>query len=176
MAERIPIGAADPKAVHWIRQALDERDRRNGHFRALVLRMLAPKEETQGEENGVWVTRIVRTRDRRQEPSQEDLIAAWKESPDPLPPAIVEFIMKRFVQGLPRKSGSKTPKHSTWQMVMINAFYQHQLLKAKRRAAAGLTTDPAARAKERTVKKFGILKGSLRRIIAPLPLRKSSPK
>ena len=155
------IGGLDPKTLEWLQCASDEHLRRHGRFRALVLRKLAPSDETTDEGNG-FVTRVVRTKGRQ--PSREDLIAAYDESPDPLPPPIVDYIVRHYVKGMPLKTGSKTPK-TTEETVWIIAFYRHQLRKAESRAAAGLTSTPATRAKKRTAAKFGISVSTLEHLL-----------
>jgi hypothetical protein len=170
MATRTRIDDLALEAKDWIERAADEHLRRHGRFRDLVLRMLAPDDEVQPEVNGVWETRVIRTKRRVTEPSCEDIIAAYEESSDPLPAPIVAYIVKHFVKGLPRKTGPKLRVRSTWDDVMIIAFYQHQLHKAKLR----VIEKPATRAKERTAKKFHLSVRALETLIAERPLLKSS--
>jgi hypothetical protein len=162
--KRTPTADLDPRASEWIQRASDEALRRQGRYRALVLHQLAPAEETTDEGNG-WQTRVVRTRERI-EPSREDLIAAYDESLEPLPSPIVDHVFTHYVKGLPRKRGPNAPRaYSTWDEVLIVAYYQHQLTKAKLRAAAGLTSAPADRAKKRTARHFGISVSTLEKML-----------
>jgi hypothetical protein len=172
MSKRIPVGDFHPATNDWMERASEEYLRRHGRFRELILRMLAPAEETT-EANGV-ITRVVRHR-RRVEPSREDLIAAYHESPDPLPTPILDYVMAHYVspQALPLKTGRKTKTRSTWDTIMIIAFYRHQLQKARRRKQAGVTANPATRAKERTAKKFNISLSTLEHLLTEDRQRRS---
>jgi hypothetical protein len=104
MVTRLAIGDLDPQVKDWMQRALDDGLRRDGRFRALVLRTLAPEEEVQPEANGVWQTRIVRRRRRHSQPDTEptyaDLDAAWRESTDPLPVTIRDYILRAAQCGL----------------------------------------------------------------------------
>lgn len=169
MAKRRPTGGLHPNTAHFMERASDESLRRQGRFRDLVLRLLAPDEELRAEANGIWETRVVRTR-RRREPTREELVAAYEESPAPLPAPIVDYIVQHYVKQLPLKTGPKTTTRTTYQDVTIIAFYQHQLRKARLRQAAGVTASPVARAKARTAQKFGISISTLNGILAPRAL------
>ena len=173
MAKRTPLSDLGP-AKDWIERASYEDLRRRGCFRELILRLLAPAEETTIEASGVWETRVVRTR-KRIEPTREDIMAAFHESPDPLPTPILDYVMTHYVspQALPLKTGRKTPTRSTWDTVLIIAFYQHQLQKARRRKQAGVTADPGTRAKERTAKKFHVSLSTLEHLLTEDRQRRS---
>ena len=130
-----------PQAKAWMQRALDEHLRRHGRYRDLVLRLLA----------------------RRTEPTTDDLVRAWRESP--LPQPIVDYIVQHYVHELPRKTGPKRPTRSTFDDVLIVAFYRHQLQKATARQRSGLTTTPATRAKRRTAAKFAISRSTLEHLL-----------
>lgn len=177
MATRTLIGDLNPKALPALRQSLDERMRREGRCRELVLSTLQPDDgEWQPEANGVWQTRIIRRPVKRREPTRADLAGALRESPgQPIPPVLIEYIITSFIlETGPRKPGPKQPKRSTMLDVEIIAFYQHQLHKAKVRKRSDVISAPATRAKKRTAKKFGCSVRTIESIIKSRPPLSSS--
>jgi hypothetical protein len=169
VATRTPITNFDPKTTAWTQRASDEYLRRHGRIRDLVLRMLATTEETTDEGNG-WTTRVTRTRSR-DEPSREDVAAALGER---IPCVLLDYVRRAFVlETRPRKTGRKTHTRSTWDDVMIIAFYEHQLQKANARQRSGLTASPATRAAQRTASKFGISKSTVEHLLTEDRQRRS---
>jgi hypothetical protein len=162
-----------------MRRVLDEDLRRQGRFRDLVRRMLAPEDATwQPEANGVWQTRVVRRR-RRTEPTRADLIAAVDESPAPLPAPIFDYIMTRYLKAQPRKTGPQQPTRSTWEDLDIIAHYQRALRKARKahkRDGSPLTRAVKTRAKELTANAFSLSPRTIESIVAPRHLLKPPPK
>jgi hypothetical protein len=133
LVSRIPLGDLDPKAKDWIARASDEYLRRHGRFRDLVLRMLAPDEEIALEANGVWQTRVVRTK-RRAAPTRADLSAAYDESPDPLPAPIVDYIVTHDVKGLPARRATSA------DALDVEGGHDHRLLSASARQSCDAQT------------------------------------
>jgi len=129
-ATRTLISDLNPRAVD---EARDEDLRRQGRFRELVLRMLAPEaaadEAWTPEANGVWQTRVIRRQPaRRTEPTRADLAAAFRESPDPVPEAIRDHIISRYLlETKPRKTGPKASRRTLWEEITISACYQRVL-------------------------------------------------
>lgn len=124
------IGDLNPRTVDAAR---DEDLRRQGRFRELVLQMLAPEAATDDawtpEVNGVWQTRAIRRQPARPtEPTRADLAAAFRESPAPLPAAIRDYIITRYLlETKPRKTGPNAPRRTLWEEITINAYYQRAL-------------------------------------------------
>ena len=188
-ARRTATDDLNPKANERIQRMRIERLRKQGKFRELVLWLLGQPEPWQREANNSFETRIVRVRPKWR-PTPEDLAGALRESAEPLPEPIREYIIKRHLlqttQVKPGPLGASRAKadddrvlkfsRSTATDDRVLEFYVGEYLTAldEHEANEGPETRAVAtRAKMRTAQKFGISKSTVESILSQYQLLKA---
>jgi len=141
-----------PRAVEWLTRALDEKQRKSGNMRKLVLGILA----------------------RGEDPTDEDLAAALEEAPhEPLPQELSGYLAGVLRHRVWRKSGRKAPPRTTAEDLFIQSYYHLAVEELQERFAHQKRAAIRRMAKEKTADSLGLSVRTVERVVRPRPWNKS---